>query len=96
MFRESECYADDCEVRTAGIRSDRSIRRKGLLMYSRGQGVLQDNVAAHMWYNIGSANGNALGGKNRDILANKMTPAASEEAQRRARVCMASNYQDCD
>ncbi len=64
--------------------------------YSKGQGVLQDNVAAHMWYNIGSANGNALGGKNRDVIAQKMTPADISEAQRRAKVCMASDYQDCD
>ena len=26
-------------------------------MYGNGRGVLKDNVIAHMWYNIGAANG---------------------------------------
>ena len=65
-------------------------------MYDEGSGVSQDNITAHMWYNIGSANGKALGGENRDKLAENMTPADISEAQRRARVCMNSNYQDCD
>ena len=66
------------------------------IMYANGQGVPQDFTAAHMWFNIAAANGNELGGTNRDNLAKDMTPASIEEAQRRARVCMASNYQDCD
>jgi uncharacterized protein len=65
-------------------------------MYADGHGVIQDNVTAHMWSNIGGANGNKPGVKNRDIIAKRMTPADISEAQRRARVCMKSNYQDCD
>jgi TPR repeat protein len=65
-------------------------------MYKSGKGVIQDNQTAHMWYNIASANGNELGGTNRDKIAEKMTPAAIEEAQRCARLCMASNYTNCD
>ena len=65
-------------------------------MYANGLGVLQDNQTAHMWYNIGAANGNELGGTNRDIIASQMTPADISEAQRRARVCMSSKYQECD
>ena len=34
-------------------------------MCDNGQGVLQDNVIAHMWYNIGAANGNEIGGKKK-------------------------------
>jgi hypothetical protein len=64
-------------------------------MYKNGQGVLQDNTMAHMWYNIGSANGNELGGNNRDILSKKMTPAAIEKAQVMARECMNSGYKKC-
>jgi hypothetical protein len=66
------------------------------LMYDKGDGVLQDNVAAHMWFNIGSANGKDLSGKWRDDIAERMPPADISEAQRRARVCMDSDYQDCD
>jgi uncharacterized protein len=28
-----------------------------VVMYEYGQGVLQDNILSHMWYNIASANG---------------------------------------
>ena len=65
-------------------------------MYGEGRGVSQDYVTAHMWSNIVAANGDELGRENRDIIANRMTPDAIAEAQRRARACMASDYQDCD
>ena len=64
-------------------------------MYVRGQGVVRDHIMAHMWYNISTANGNG-DGYVRDRLAERMTTADITEAQRRARVCMESNYQDCD
>ena len=66
------------------------------VLYDRGEGVEQDNVSAHMWYNISAANGNATGAKLRDFVAKELTPDQIAEAQRRARACMASNYQDCD
>ena len=64
-------------------------------MYEFSKGVLQDNAVAHMWYNIGAANGNELGGTNRDKIAKNMTPVAIEEAQAMARECMSSNYKKC-
>lgn len=64
--------------------------------YNDGEGVPQDFVAAHVWANIASANGDADSAEIRDSIAQKMTPADISEAQRRARVCMASDYQDCD
>ena len=64
-------------------------------MYELSKGVLQDNAVAHMWYNIGAANGNELGGTNRDKIAKKMTPAAIEKAQAMARECMSSGYTKC-
>ena len=66
------------------------------VMYADGLGVPENYVTAHMWFNISIANGEFVAGKRRDELAAKMTPADISEAQRRARVCMASNYQDCD
>ena len=62
-------------------------------MYLKGHGVLQDNVLAHMWFNIGSANGIEIGGDNRDSLAKDMTQEAIAKAQAMARECMRSNYQ---
>ena len=64
-------------------------------MYYRGEGVLQDSVVAHMWFNIGAANGNELGGTNRDSISEGMTQQAIEQAQQMARDCMSSNYQNC-
>jgi TPR repeat protein len=66
------------------------------IMYAIGEGVPQDHVTAHMWYNLGGSSGNKLGAENRDELAKTMTPADVSEAQRRARVCKDSNYQNCD
>ena len=54
-------------------------------MYANGQGVPQDYVQAHMWYNLAGASGDAEGAKNRDLIAQKMTPAQVAEAQRLAR-----------
>ena len=65
-------------------------------MYADGEGVLQDNVTAHMWFNIAGANGAEDGRDNREKIERKMTPADISEAQKRARICMASNYTDCE
>jgi hypothetical protein len=54
-------------------------------MYVRGQGVPQDFVQAHKWYNLGGANGEELGVKHRDDLAKQMTHAQIAEAQKLAR-----------
>ena len=60
-----------------------------------GKGVLQDNVRAHMWYNIASFNGVEKASKWRDETAAEMTSADISEAQAMARECMNSNYQNC-
>lgn len=65
-------------------------------MYYSGEGVLQDTIAAHMWFNIAAANGHKNAVKNRDIAADKLSSSGVEEAQKRAKRCMASGYKDCD
>ena len=59
-------------------------------MYGKGRGVPQDYVQAHMWYNLaasrkppGKSRDDSV--KNRDIVAEKMTPADVSKAQRLAR-----------
>lgn len=64
-------------------------------MYFLGDGVPQDYVAAHMWFNISAANGVAGSQYMRDLVASQMTQADISEAQRRASVCVTSSYQDC-
>ena len=64
-------------------------------LYRLGKGVPQDNVMAHMWYNIASANGAVSVGKDRDEIADKMTSADISKAQAMARECMGSGYKKC-
>jgi len=64
-------------------------------MYDNGLGFLQDNTMAHMWYNIGAANGSELSGTNRDEIAKEMTSEGIEKAQAMARECMSSDYKQC-
>jgi len=65
-------------------------------MYARGVGMPKDLVMAHMWSEIASANGSEEGRENSEKAAKLLTPEEASEAQRRAKVCMESNYKDCD
>ena len=44
------------------------------LMYAKGQGVIQDNIYAHMWWNIAEANGYERAKYNNDIFVKRMLP----------------------
>ncbi len=55
------------------------------IMYSKGRGVPQDDVQAHMWVNLAAAPDIENARKTKDILAERMTPAQIAEAQRLAR-----------
>ena len=67
------------------------------LSYGAGLGgVLEDSVLAHMWFNIAGANGNARARKLRNSIEREMTRAEVSRATELARVCMASDYQDCE
>jgi hypothetical protein len=65
------------------------------VMYGTGQGVIQDNVYAHMWLNIAASSGHKSASKNRDIIAKRMTPSQLEKAQDLARECVRKNYKGC-
>ena len=63
-------------------------------MYAKGQGVPQDYVQAHMWFNLAAARYSASEAEKRerdqavkdsDLAVSKMTPAQIAEAQRLAR-----------
>ena len=43
------------------------------LIYEKGQGVEQDYVEAHKWFNIAGVSGNEIGRRNTDIIEKKMT-----------------------
>ncbi len=54
-------------------------------LYAMGDGVPQDYVEAHKWFNLAAAGGKAVAARARDRLARHMTPAQIGEAQRLAR-----------
>jgi len=54
------------------------------IMYECGAGVPQDYVLAYMWLNLAAAQDSAGAEKERDSVAEKMTPAQIAEAQRLA------------
>ena len=64
-------------------------------MYADGEGVIQDNIRAHMWLNIAASSGEKDASKNRDIVANRMTPADISAAQKLARGCVRKKLKGC-
>ena len=58
-------------------------------MYATGQGVPQDYVQAHMWFNLAASRSTGedreTAVRNRDAVAGLMTPEDRSEAQRLAR-----------
>ena len=70
------------------------------LMYDNGLGVIEDDMLAHMGFNIASANGRvSVAGigpeESRANLEREMTSAQISRAIELARTCMASDYQNC-
>ena len=55
------------------------------LCYANGQGVPQDFVEAHKWFNIAAIRGSQPARERRAELALDMTPEQIAEAQRQAR-----------
>lgn len=65
-------------------------------LYYHGQGVLKNLVTSYMWLSISAVLGNEEARLFRDDVETKLTPDQFVNAQRRARTCMTSDYQDCD
>jgi uncharacterized protein len=62
------------------------------LIYAKGEAGEPDNVSAHMWFNLAATHfppsdtdDRNAAVRNRDLVAEKMTPAQIAQAQRRAR-----------
>lgn len=55
------------------------------IMYSTGQGVPRDNVAAHKWFNLAAMAGSEEARTWRKQLAEEMSATEIAEAQRQAR-----------
>ena len=82
--------------RASAVQGDATGQYNLAYMYQEGRGVVQSYVTAHMWFNVASANESAPALEARNKLARKMSSDTIAEAQRRARVCLESGFQDCD
>lgn len=54
-------------------------------MNAKGQGVPQNYIRAHLWFNLAATQGDDTVQKNRDVAAAKMTPTQIAEARKLAR-----------
>ena len=61
-------------------------------MYENGRGVIQDNIRAHMWYNVAASQGYKYAMKHRDLIAGNMNRADISTAQKLARKCVSKKY----
>ena len=65
------------------------------VMYKKGQGVIQDNVYAHMWASLAEKQGHGKGARLRDHIEEEMSPPQLITAQKLARECVKKNYKGC-
>ena len=66
------------------------------VMYANGKGVTRDYILAHMWWNISASKGNKLAAKNRDVVEKSMASTDITWATQKAKLCLKSNYKECD
>ncbi len=71
--------------RLAANQGDASAQAMLGVMYENGQGVPKDDVLAYMWLNLAALQRNMFAPKERDDLAQRMTPEQIVEAQKLAR-----------
>ncbi len=64
------------------------------LMYASGEGVPEDDVFAHMWFNLSAAQGNGSARGNKDIIEQRMTREQIAEAQRLSREWIETHPRD--
>ena len=69
------------------------------LMYEKGQGLPQDYVKAHMWYNIASQSNEfaikEIANISKEHVEEKMTPIQITKAQKLASQCYAKKFKGC-
>jgi len=87
--------------RLAANQGDASAQHNLAVMYSIGEGVFQDLEKSYMWFALAALNGVEEAPKGRDLVKQEMLsdsslgPAAVKQAEKAARRCHDSNYQDC-
>jgi hypothetical protein len=86
-----DCWDDVPDVDDCRVKAEQGHSLAQYLlgaMYVHGQGVPQDYVMAHMYWNIASVSGHENAIHNRGAVEERMTSSQIEEAQRLAREWM--------
>jgi TPR repeat protein len=95
-YQAGDCVTAMNEWRLLAAQNNPLAQRNLGYMYDDGDCVPQDYVSAHMWFNLAGGNGHEFSREKRNNVAKRMSSSDIAEAQRRARVCMKSNYTDCE
>ena len=65
------------------------------MMYAFGQGVVQNNVYAHMWWGFAALSGDSDAESYRDFLAKDMSSEDISRSQELASECVRKKYTGC-
>jgi hypothetical protein len=65
------------------------------VIYADAQGVIQDNVYSHMWWNFVTSSGNKDAVSGRDAVSKRMNSTDISAAQKLARECVRKRYKGC-
>lgn len=98
-FRSNRDYVNaEIWYRRAAIQGDPNGQEGLSSLYENGWGVAKDPIMRLMWYDIAISNGADgyyVRHFSRENITTRMTPAQVAEAERRRRLCIDSNYQEC-
>ena len=83
------------ELRPLAKQGNASIQNNLGFMHEKGQGVLEDNIYAHMRFNIAALNGDVRPVKGRELMAKLIPSADILKAQALARETVKKNYKGC-
>jgi TPR repeat protein len=68
---------------SAARQGDANAMNNLAFMHGMGEGVVQSNVEAYVWFSLAASRGNADAAENRDLAAAEMTPEERRKARQR-------------
>ena len=83
-MHDDKCQDDDDALSWVRLCADKEQDPTQEMLGAMYKHTERDYVQAHMWYSLAAARGNEPAAKDRDLLAEKMTPDQIAESQRLA------------
>ena len=68
---------------SAASQGDANAMNNMAFMYGMGEGVVQNDIEAYVWFALAANSGNADAAENRDLAASEMTPEQLRKARER-------------